>query len=122
MKFLLIIVSITLLFKPVFPVVEYFVNYDYIVNELCENKAKPELHCNGKCHLASELAKASGNDETKSSEKKVTAQQYELIYFQKIEELAFHPFTLKNTLKDLNFYTNNYYHLLVKSTFHPPTV
>ncbi len=48
-----------MLVKPVLPVVEYMVNYDYISKVLCENKAKPKLKCNGKCHLMKELAKAS---------------------------------------------------------------
>lgn len=76
MKFLLFIVSITLLLKPVFPVLEYAVNYNYIVTELCENKETPELECYGKCHLAEELAKASENDTTESNEKKVVTQHY----------------------------------------------
>ena len=46
-----------MLVKPAIPFLEYIVNYDYIVKELCENKDKPELKCNGKCHLAKQLAK-----------------------------------------------------------------
>ncbi len=34
----------------------YEVNYDYYVNELCENKDRPELHCDGKCYFAKQLA------------------------------------------------------------------
>src|SRR5690554_7517932 len=48
-----------MLFKPVIPVLEYVVFYDYIKNELCENKEIAEMECNGKCHLVKELAKAS---------------------------------------------------------------
>jgi hypothetical protein len=33
----------------------YLVQYKYYVEVLCENKNKPELKCNGKCHLAKEL-------------------------------------------------------------------
>ena len=32
-----------MLFKPVIPVLEYIVFYDYFKNELCENKEKVEL-------------------------------------------------------------------------------
>lgn len=52
-------IALLMLIKPILPVVDYIVNYDYIANQLCENKAKPELKCNGKCHLMKELAKAS---------------------------------------------------------------
>lgn len=110
----------TLLFKPVFPVLEYFVNYDYIVKELCENKAKPELKCNGKCHLAKELAIASQNDGTNSTDKKVVAQQYELVYFQEIEEITFRFFNSNFTPEVSNFYADNYLHLGLDFTFHPP--
>ena len=47
------------MFKPVFPLASYIVQYDYIVNELCVNRDKPDLKCNGKCHLKDQLAKAS---------------------------------------------------------------
>jgi len=42
------------------PVVDYAINYDYIVNVLCENKGKPEMQCNGKCYLTKELAEEAG--------------------------------------------------------------
>jgi hypothetical protein len=35
----------------------YLANKEYVVAKLCENKAKPEMHCNGKCHLAKQLEK-----------------------------------------------------------------
>ena len=122
MKMLLIIVSMTLLFKPVFPVLEYVINYDYIVNELCENKAKPELHCNGKCHLTTELANAATDDAPNSSEKKVVSQQYELVYFQEIEMITFSSHYVNLKLQIDNSYSNNYQHLGTDGTFHPPTV
>ena len=39
------------LFKPMLPHIIYYANYDYIVTELCVNKDKPELQCNGRCYL-----------------------------------------------------------------------
>ena len=56
MKKILIIVILSIFLKPILPVIDYIVNYDYISNVLCENKAKPELKCNGKYHLAKQLA------------------------------------------------------------------
>lgn len=55
MKKLYIIIAIIFIFRPVMPVVEYIVNYDYISTVLCENIDKPELQCNGKCHVSKEL-------------------------------------------------------------------
>ena len=70
MKQLLVILTLLMFLKPILPVFEYLVNYDYIVNELCENKLKPELKCNGKCHLTKELAKASEGNLKNSSDKR----------------------------------------------------
>lgn len=47
--------------RPVLPLIDYAVNYDYISEKLCENKNKPQLLCNGKCYLVKELAKTSEN-------------------------------------------------------------
>jgi len=58
-KILVIIFAVAFLFKPAIPVVEYWINYDYIVAELCVNKDNENSTCNGKCHLTSELADAS---------------------------------------------------------------
>ncbi len=43
------------LIQPALPIIEYFVNYDYIVGELCENRDKPILTCNGKCYLEKQV-------------------------------------------------------------------
>lgn len=42
--------------RPVIPYLEYFIDYDYIVEVLCINKEEPEIQCNGKCHLKKQLA------------------------------------------------------------------
>lgn len=78
MKLLVVITAFLLLFKPVFPVFEYVMNYDYVVNVLCENKAKPEMHCNGKCHLMKELAKASETEKPASQNDKKAFTPIEL--------------------------------------------
>lgn len=52
-------------FKPIVPLLEYFIRYDYIITELCENRDKPQLQCNGKCHLNKELAESSSSDDQK---------------------------------------------------------
>lgn len=56
-------VALIMLVKPLWPVAEYVINYDYIVNVLCENKDRPELDCDGKCYLADQLAKESESND-----------------------------------------------------------
>ena len=41
-------------------VVNYQVNKTRITRLFCVNKARPRLHCNGKCYLAQQLRKATG--------------------------------------------------------------
>ncbi len=38
--------------------VYYHLNKEYISQKLCENRNKPELHCNGHCYLSKQLKKA----------------------------------------------------------------
>lgn len=52
-------VAIIMMVRPLWPVFEYIVNYDYIVNVLCENRDVPELNCDGKCYLAEQLSRES---------------------------------------------------------------
>ena len=50
-------VFIFILVKPVIPYLEYMVRKDWIIEKFCINKEKPEIHCNGKCHLEKQLNK-----------------------------------------------------------------
>jgi hypothetical protein len=45
------------MFRPIVPIIDYLVNYDYIAEQLCENRNKPILACNGKCYVAKEIEK-----------------------------------------------------------------
>lgn len=37
------------------PHVSYWVNKEYIAAKLCENKDRPEMKCEGKCHLSKKV-------------------------------------------------------------------
>lgn len=54
---LLLNLYLLVLVQPAIPVLEYLINYDYIVNELCENREKPIQTCNGKCYLGDQVEK-----------------------------------------------------------------
>ena len=121
MKKLLVILTLLMFLKPILPVLEYVVNYDYIVNELCENKLKPELKCNGKCHLTKELAKASEGNSDNSSDKKITFEQNEIVFFQEIKPIEIRQIYFLNKTSIGNNYSNLYFHLNDCAFFHPPT-
>lgn len=101
MKKIVILISLVILLKPVFPVVEYAVQYDYISKVLCINKSQPELHCNGKCHLKSALAKTTETDRPASSEKKNNVNDLEISFFEPVTCFEF-PFSIIGHLMTLN--------------------
>jgi len=45
-------------FSRVFVYAGFEMNQKYIATTLCENRDKPEMHCNGKCYLAKKLKQA----------------------------------------------------------------
>nr|WP_298995529.1 hypothetical protein [uncultured Allomuricauda sp.] len=64
MKQLLVIPFIfIMLVKPLWPIAEYIINYNYIVTNLCENREQPQLQCNGKCYLFKLLAEENRQQE-----------------------------------------------------------
>jgi hypothetical protein len=38
-------------------IASYYIQKDYIAKNLCENRNKPQMHCEGKCCLKKRLAK-----------------------------------------------------------------
>lgn len=58
-------------------VVDYQLNQARITAQYCVNKARPQLHCNGKCHLAKQLRKTESGD--KKSPEGVAKIKYEVL-------------------------------------------
>lgn len=119
MKKMVIIFALFLVFKPFVPIVEYWVNYDYIVSELCENKEKPELQCNGKCYLSKEIAKNQTEDSTEN--KPSFLPDFGIYFFKKNDN--FNLFLMQNHQEKACFsvYYNNFYKFLYfSSVFRPP--
>lgn len=79
------------------------------------------MHCNGKCHLMKELAKAAEQDKP-VSEKKSGHAEAEVLFCNPVA-----AFTLKGPVtipspKLLPLYNNLYARLTTHAFFHPPTV
>lgn len=115
------IVIISLFLKPIFPVIDYVINYEYIAKVLCENKAKPMMHCNGKCHLMKELAKAAETENPKSSDKKENTSVQEVLFFKEMNSFSIVFFGFQSKTKINSSYLNLYSYLNAHSEFHPPT-
>jgi len=110
-----------MLLKPIFPVLDYVVNYHYISTVLCVNRAKPQMHCNGKCHLMKEMAKESENEKPISSDKKNGMSENEILFFEIIQPFESNQIFYPTTSKMNEAYSNLYSYLNGNAVFHPPT-
>jgi hypothetical protein len=58
-KLIFITLFVALALRPIYHLgyIAYFeCNIDYIIETYCVNKEKPQMQCNGKCHLAKQMA------------------------------------------------------------------
>jgi len=102
-----------------FTIVNFYMNQNEIIEEFCENKAKPELNCNGNCHLSKELNKQVDNvscqEKNQLSLSVFLPNAYNDIYGIELK----HPEFKKNYNW---YYKNDYYYLLLDTILHPPQV
>ncbi len=115
--FISIFIIFTIALRPVLPLINYAVNYDYIVKNLCENRNIPQSTCKGKCYVAKELAKtekqSSNNQNIKIGSVDVFLP-HEILSFSAVNEF---PCKLKNPTPGYNsFSTSEYF----SGIFHPP--
>ncbi len=120
MKKILFLLALIMLLKPVLPVIDYVVNYEYISKVLCINKAKPKLQCNGKCHLMKELAKTSETETPISSNKKTVSRELEVLFFEEINSFKITSIFFDKKQIVNNNYSDLYYYLNSDSVFRPP--
>jgi len=71
---LLFLATLLQAFSKVVIYVDFKLNERYIAANLCENKARPQLHCNGKCQLSKQLKKDEENN--KESKKPIQEAVY----------------------------------------------
>lgn len=72
---LLIVLAFTVLLSSMartVVVADYLLNKEYIAKVLCVNRDKPQMKCNGKCHLNKQLQKQA-DAETEGKDKPVRA-------------------------------------------------
>ncbi|MFD3275142.1 hypothetical protein [Aquirufa echingensis] len=66
----------------------YQVNRNYIAKNLCENRDKPKLNCNGQCYLAKKL-KAAEDKEQKSNSERLEKMPEIQLACEQLPNLAF---------------------------------
>jgi hypothetical protein len=92
-------------------------NQDFYAS-ICENKDKPELECNGNCHLKKQLKQKE--EEKPSKEKQINKKEQQL-YIQDVNfnicSVGLHIKNKANSL--LNIFFTSLYHYDI---FHPPRI
>ncbi|KFF08310.1 hypothetical protein [Chryseobacterium luteum] len=114
-----IFLTLYMVFRPLIPLIEYAVNYDYISTVLCINKNKPDLHCNGKCYLSKELAKTNDSGSSPLSKTKNSGQK--ILDICTLPEIASIDKAERFLSLNFNFlYKTAYAFLFLKHIFKPP--
>ncbi|MBD2756480.1 hypothetical protein [Spirosoma validum] len=88
---------VLLLFATLLPTVSqwgtiayYHVNKDYIARVLCENRDKPQLHCDGQCYLAKQL-KAQQDKQDKETTERVQNTPVVQLFWEAGHLFEFNP-------------------------------
>jgi hypothetical protein len=109
----------------VFWQVNFYLNQKEIAEKECENKNRPEMHCNGKCYLAKKLNKADAELESQKEKQEGSFSNLKII-----EEGLFIPFSLDDFELKINHDDNKYAYFIYQNTyffqvyykfFHPPS-
>jgi hypothetical protein len=106
--------------KPISPIIGYYINYDYIVNVLCENKDKPIMKCNGKCHLAKEIKKANDGIDPKENIPPLNMKEYPVAFINNYNSINAIFYNTKIT-QNFTKYNLEYYFQYLSKLVKPPT-
>ncbi|MFN8277564.1 MAG: hypothetical protein U0T84_08780 [Chitinophagales bacterium] len=88
--------------------VYYSLNRQYYVEKLCENRNRPEMHCNGKCYLSRQLKKAEEGSrklfslQEQLQEYILSSPQFKLTVLTKERPFQFLPYRSDLTVAEQN--------------------
>ncbi|NHA02626.1 hypothetical protein G7092_02395 [Mucilaginibacter sp. HC2] len=94
-------------------------NRAYITRELCINKTRPWLHCNGKCYLMKKIKQAEENEKKQSERDNLN--RLEISLFQEIVVLTFQqPESERLNQTSFPGYSYLYSSRYIDTLFRPP--
>jgi hypothetical protein len=114
----MLLVMLVHIFSHGFVLLHYKLNYKFISEKLCENRAKPQMNCNGKCHIKKTLKQLNNPAKEKSSSPIIEFSQYIVMDSYLEPSISFNLSVIqyphiKNERKCIEFHD---------SIFHPPLV
>ncbi|QKZ15779.1 hypothetical protein HU175_16280 [Spirosoma sp. KUDC1026] len=89
-SYILLVATLLPLVSPWGTIAYYQLNRDYIARVLCENRDRPELHCNGQCFLAKRL-KAQQDKQDKETTERVQNTPSIQLYAESVTSFTFAP-------------------------------
>ncbi|SHK88176.1 hypothetical protein SAMN05444266_101466 [Chitinophaga jiangningensis] len=95
-------------------VLQYWANQQYIAQNLCENRDKPQMHCNGRCHLKKELEKDAQPEKSSNTNK----ESYEVMFVNELQSFLQAP--PANEIIHSGYYKDPVLPTPVFAIFHPP--
>lgn len=118
MSFLLTLTILSNSLRVSFTYAYYYLDTSGFIERLCENKDKPELQCDGKCHLKKVVEEDSGaNDDIPF--KDINFKEITLFVVDQLAYKLFSPSVKKQELLD---YNNLYVYAFTYALDHPPQV
>ncbi|WP_288428109.1 hypothetical protein [uncultured Spirosoma sp.] len=97
----------------------YNLNRDYIARVLCENRDRPELHCDGQCYLAKKL-KAQQDRQDKETSERVRNTPVVQLFCEAGTSFSFAPLTVLTDATGLFTYKRSVATYLVDELLRPP--
>jgi hypothetical protein len=105
-------------FSTTLVILDYDINKAYITQNLCENKTKPTLKCNGKCQLAKKIteeAQAPGSKENTQGKLKFQ----EVVFTDELSRPGIDNLENKSNTHHSK-YSDKLFSSLIPEVFHPP--
>ena len=106
-------VVITQSLNSLLTVAAFELNKEYISKNLCENRDKPQMHCNGKCHLVKQQEKSERSPIAPVKEKQEVVQFFE-------SNRGALPYFMTGIQRNIIPYIDGESQSVMRSVFHPP--
>jgi hypothetical protein len=100
-------------------VAEYTINKEYISKNLCINKERPKLHCNGKCQLMKKLVQEEHQNPFSNSQ--TGKIKMDVLFVQKLNLPSINDLTKEDT-KFNSAYVVKQSSGSINAIFHPPAI
>ncbi len=106
-------------FSRFFAFAAFEANQKYIAENLCVNKARPWLHCNGHCYFMKKVKQAEENEKKEAA--KDNLNRMEVSFFQEPFQFSLPvPFQVETSTQTFPGYTYQYSNRYLSTIFRPP--